>query len=361
MDLLAITLSQPKGLWQSIIFGMENALGNYALALILVTIIIKFVMVPFDFVNKYTSKKSSRKQAEMKPDLDKINAKYADDKNMLNQKTMEVYKQHNFNIMGTCLGMLAYMICTMVVFWTLFGALNGISAYKIGDQFLQVRSEYYSAYGVNVSELTEDQDAYEVYKSALSSMTEEQKTAALADANGKALKKYDETKTSFLWIENIWLPDNTTKPVMKYKDFIDKSVLTEDDISEEEYTLIMTNIREEQRSNNGYFVLALLAAGVNFLSTFINGLISKHKAIKKGVDPKLMSSSSNKSMMIIMPIIMGVFTLFYNAAFGLYIVSGAIIALITGPLVTLFVDMLELDAIKKQEDKTIAKYDRRRK
>ena len=116
MDLLAISLTKPTGFWEAIIFGMENGVKNYALALILVTIIIKLVMVPFDFVNKYTSKKSSRKQAEMKPELDKINAKYGNDKNMLNQKTMECYKAHNFNIMGTCLGMVIYLVITMVVF-----------------------------------------------------------------------------------------------------------------------------------------------------------------------------------------------------------------------------------------------------
>ena len=66
MDLLnAITLSQPLGFWDSIIFGLEGAVGNYALALILVTIIIKLVMVPLDFINRYTSKKSTRKQAEI--------------------------------------------------------------------------------------------------------------------------------------------------------------------------------------------------------------------------------------------------------------------------------------------------------
>ena len=88
MDLLnVIQIAKPTGMWGSIIFGLENAVGDYALALILITIIIKLVIVPFDFVNRYTSKKSSRKQAEMKPELDKINEKYKDDKNMINQKT----------------------------------------------------------------------------------------------------------------------------------------------------------------------------------------------------------------------------------------------------------------------------------
>ena len=74
-----------------------------------------------------------------------------------------------------------------------------------------------------------------------------------------------------------------------------------------------------------------------------------------------MTGGNNKLMTIIMPLIMGVFTLFYNSAFGLYIVAGALITLITSPLVTLFVDMLEYDAITKEQQKTVAIYDRKRK
>jgi YidC/Oxa1 family membrane protein insertase len=357
MDLLAITLSAPTGLWQSVIFGMERALGNYAVALILVTIIIKLVMVPFDFVNKFTSKKSARKQAEMKPDLDKVNAKYANDKNMLNQKTMEVYKSHNYNVMGTCLGMVIYLVFTMVVFWTLFGALNNISYYKIGDQFLQVRQEYFAAYGIDVNDLDDNTTALSVYKT----LSAEDVAAKVGIANEKALAKYDETKTSFLWIENIWLPDTTKNPVMSYDNFIEKSSLDGDIITEEEYNLIMDNIKTSERKTNGYFLLAILAAGLNFLSIYINNIISRKKAIRQGVDPKLTANGSNKVMTIIMPLIMGIFTLFYNAAFGLYIVSGALITLITSPLVTLFVDMLEIEAIKKEQTRTVASYDRRRK
>jgi len=361
MGLLAVTLSAPTGMWESIIFGIEKGLKNYALALILVTVIIKLVMAPFDFINKFTSKKSARKQAEMKPELDRVNAKYANDKNMLNQKTMEVYKSHNYNVMGTCVGMLIYLVFTMVVFWTLFSSLNGISYYKIGDQFLQVRQEYFAVYDINVNELDDETTAYSVYTSTIDGMSEEDLATKKSKAEENALKKYDETKTGFLWIENIWLPDTTTNPVMKYDNFIEKSKISSDIITEDEYNLIMGSIKTNERSNNGYFLLAILAAGINFLSTYINSLISKRKAIKQGVDPKLTANNSNKIMMIIMPLIMGVFTLFYNAAFGLYIVSGALVTLITSPLVTLFVDMLEIEAIKKEQNRTVASYDRRRK
>lgn len=362
MDLLnAVTLVKPLGFWPGIIYGMEGAVGNYSLALILVTIIIKLIMVPLDFVNRYTSKKSARKQAEIKPELDKINAKYANDKNLLNQKTMELYKAHNYNITGTCFGMLAYLVLTMVVFWTLFGALNNISAYKIGDQYLQVRKEYFAVYEIDVDSLADEQTVMDAYNAKLETLTEEQQIELKNTADKKAKDKYDQVSTSFLWIKNIWLADSTVSPVMKYDDFIKKSKVTKAQVSADEYNLVITPMSSVERKNNGYFVLAVLAAGLNYLSYGINNWISKARAKKKGLDPNLASNTSNKAMSIIMPIIMGIFTLFYNAAFGLYIVAGALITLITSPLVTLFVDMLEFDAISKEKQKTVAIYDRKRK
>ena len=357
MGLLNVELTAPNGFWSTIIFGLEGAVKNYALALILITIIIKLVMVPFDFLNRYTSKKSSRKQAEMKPELDKINAKYANDKNMLNQKTMEVYKSHNFNIMGTCLGMLVYLILTMVVFWTLFGSLNTISSYKIGDQYLQVRDSFYAVYGIEEENVPEGSTLYAEWDK----LTDDQKAEKQTQAHNAVKEKYEETKVGFLWIENIWLADTTVDPVMTYKDFISKSGIAEDQISQEEYDMIIAPLADDYRGNNGFYILAILAAGLNFLSMTFNGFISKLRAKKKGLDPKLVGNNSNKIMSIVMPLIMGLFTLFYNAAFGLYIVAGALITLITSPLITLFVDMLEIDAISREKNKYVAIYDRKRK
>ena len=362
MDLLnAITLAKPIGFWDSIIFWFEGAVGNYALALIIVTILIKLVMVPLDFVNRYTSKKSSRKQAEIKPELDKLNEKYSNDKNMLNQKTMELYKSHNYNIGGTCFGMLAYLILTMVVFWTLFGALNNISAYKIGDQYLQVRKEYFASYEIDVNNLDENTTAMQKLDEVLATKSEDEKTALKTEATKNAISKYNEIKNSFLWIENIWLADSTVNPIMGYDNFINKSALTKEQIAKEEYNLVMSDVGSESRSYNGIFLLAVLAAGINYLSTVCNTWISKVRAKKKGIDASLVTGGNNKLMTLLMPLIMGLFTLFYNAAFGLYIVSGALIMLITSPLVTLFVDMLEYDAITKEKERTVAIYDRKRK
>ena len=129
MDLLM--MAQPSGFWESILFWLESWVGNYAIAIILITLLIKIVLLPFDFLNKYITKKNGMKQAELQPELDKIKQRYGQNKELLNKKTMELYKKENFNMMGSCFGMLINMVLTLVIFLTLFNALNGISQFKI--------------------------------------------------------------------------------------------------------------------------------------------------------------------------------------------------------------------------------------
>lgn len=362
MDLLnALTVAQPTGFWHTIVLGLESAIGDYALALILITVIIKLIMVPFDFWNKYTTKKTSRRQAELQPEIDKINKKYAGDKAMINQKTGELYKSKNVNIMGSCFGMLIYFVLTMVIFWTLFGALNTISSYKIGDQFLQVRKEYFATYDINVDELEEGKTAKVALDEKLLTISSEEEKASLqALANENAFKKYEETRNGFLWITNIWRPDTTTSSVMDYKTFMGQTSLNSEELTEDEYNLVISYISENAKGYNGYFILAVLAAVLSYMSTVMNNWVSKARAKKKGLDLSL-PNQTNKILTFVLPIIMGVFTLFYNAAFGLYIVAGSIITLITGPLITLFVDMLEFEAIRKERERTMPTYDRKRK
>ena len=64
MDFLA-EIVKPTGLWAKIIFGMESSVGNYILAIIIVTILVKLVLVPFDFVNRLITKKNTRKNTKV--------------------------------------------------------------------------------------------------------------------------------------------------------------------------------------------------------------------------------------------------------------------------------------------------------
>ena len=63
-------------------------------------------------------------------------------------------------------------------------------------------------------------------------------------------------------------------------------------------------------------------------------------------------------MMIVMPIIMAVFTLIYNAAFGIYIVTGSLVSFLTSPLVTLVTEKIDYKMQQKEANKHKVAYSR---
>lgn len=365
MDFLnAITLTKPTGLWQTVLFWFEGLVNNYAVAIILLTVLVRLCFVPIDFMNKYSSKKSARLQNAMKPELDKINQKYAGQKDLLNQKTMEVYKRYKFNVTGMCFTMLIPMILQLVIFTSIFSALGTVSKYESANQYLEVREAYFSVYEIDVNEeLGENETLLGKLEAYTATLTEEQKQAKLEEANEKALDKYRETQDSFLWIENIWLPDTAwTNPVISYKTFLSDGNIDEELVSEDEFKLVMTSPNENTRNCNGFFVLVILSVVASYLSTAINGWITKARAKKKGLNMNQVGvGGSRKLMMWILPIIIGLIILFYNAAFAIYSTMGSLVLLVTNPLMTVFIDMLEFEAIEKEQKRTIASYSRKRK
>ena len=77
---------------------------NYGLVILLMTILIKFLISPLTI----KSYKSSAKMQVVKPEMDKINQKYPDQKDAMKkqQATMELYQKAGISPMGGCLPML---------------------------------------------------------------------------------------------------------------------------------------------------------------------------------------------------------------------------------------------------------------
>ena len=144
MDFLSnlIAISQPTGVWPTIINAFENGVGSYLLAIVLITLILKVIFAPFDTVNKRMTKKQTEAQAKIQPELEKIQKKYANDKNLLQQKQQELYKKAGLGMGGSCLFMLVFMALNLTVFFTLFSSLNGIADYKINQQYLALKDSY---------------------------------------------------------------------------------------------------------------------------------------------------------------------------------------------------------------------------
>lgn len=357
--LSSLLITAPSGVWPTIINAFE-AVGNYAWAIILLTICIKLVMSPLDFFNKKISRKNAQIQAVLAPEMAKIQKQYGHDKNLYNQKLNELYKKNNFNIFGSCIFMLVNFVLIIVIFFTLWNSLNSMANYKIADQYNQLETVYYQTY---------DQ----------TSGTDEEKVSA---ANQAVVVKYDEIKDSWLWIENVWvsetpwtnsIPDfnaylsmignkvdilNTETGEMESVNFSDLTETEQTEIKNR-YNTVMNPLRESTGRANGYLILVILAVGTAFLSQFLNAYrVGKKTKSRNGDSPK--SQASNKIVMIILPIIMGIFTLFYNSIFALYIITSQLISIITTPLIDLILDKVEARAEKKKEAKVVVDYSRKK-
>ena len=77
-------------------------LGNYGLAIILITIIIKILFWPLT----HKSFKSMRGMQKLQPEMAKLKEKYGDKKEEMAKQQMQLYKQYNVNPLGGCLPML---------------------------------------------------------------------------------------------------------------------------------------------------------------------------------------------------------------------------------------------------------------
>ncbi len=95
--------------------GFYGILGNFGLAILLLTLIVKFAMYPF-------TKKSFVSMGKMKllqPKIENLRARYANDKMKLNMETMKLYKKENVSPLSGCLPMLVQI----PVFFSLYKVL----------------------------------------------------------------------------------------------------------------------------------------------------------------------------------------------------------------------------------------------
>ena len=89
-------------------------ISNYGLVILLMTLLIKLIISPLTI----KSYKSSAKMQVIKPEMDKINEKYPNEKDAMKkqQATMELYRKAGISPMGGCLPMLLQMPILFAMF-----------------------------------------------------------------------------------------------------------------------------------------------------------------------------------------------------------------------------------------------------
>ena len=97
--------------------------GNWGVAIILMTLFVRLLLMPFNIM----SYRSMKKLQKLQPRIKELKEKYKDDKENLNKATMQLMKEDGANPVGGCLPMLLQI----PVFFALFKVLgNAIEFYQ---------------------------------------------------------------------------------------------------------------------------------------------------------------------------------------------------------------------------------------
>ena len=278
----------------------ESGFGNVFLTILISTILLRALTIFSDI----KTRKSSAKMAEVQPEIQQLQKKYANDPRRFQAEQTKLMKEKGVSMWGSCLPMLI----TMPLFFCFIAAFR------------------YWGYEMNLRLLV-DENAMELFKSF-----------------------------KFLWINNIWQPDNGLTPVLANgasflatPQLSNLLYLQEPGVGEKlvEMGLAVTKVYQGGVSyqilsnetaiaiydaaiqpfldvykgyNNGWFVMSILAGGTNFLSAW---LMTKNTPAANEEAAK-----STKWMNYLFPIMSFIFCLNYNAAFAIYWTLTSVIMII---------------------------------
>jgi YidC/Oxa1 family membrane protein insertase len=99
---------------------LHSLIGNWGFAIIVMTILIKGAFYPLNAA-------SARSMAKMKivaPKMKALQEQYANDKQQLQMKMMELYRQEKINPLGGCLPILVQIPVFIALYWVLLSAVD---------------------------------------------------------------------------------------------------------------------------------------------------------------------------------------------------------------------------------------------
>lgn len=89
--------------------------GQYGLSILVVTIIIRFLVLPLN-LKQY---RSSKAMQALQPELKKIQEKYKDDRQKQQEETMRLFQQHGVNPLSGCLPLLVQMPILIALYYAI--------------------------------------------------------------------------------------------------------------------------------------------------------------------------------------------------------------------------------------------------
>lgn len=346
-------VSEPTHFMAKFMITINNALGggvaSFGWTVVLFTVILRLILSPLDIWQKVISRRNNKAMERMKPQLEALQARYADDKQRLQQEQMALYKKEKYSTMGMCLP----TIVTFVVFFVVFAGFRQM----VGYQFAKDYKECVKAYNTSIAEQIEankdadyivdngdgkwDIDDIKKTQEGKDFYTEAQKNAQQAVYN----VYYSEdqvTIRSFLWIKNIFVSDNWAQAVPDFATVTGQKGMATSKltgITIDEYNDVMADVLGtggygKDGKWNGLLILPILSIALSFLSTkLLSGSQAQppappQDAQGEGAEKAQSQQQTMKMMQYVMPIMIGVFALFYSGAFALYMFTSSLCAIL---------------------------------
>ena len=318
----------------AILNGINSVIHNYGWSMVVFTLLIKLVLLPLD----YKSRKSMRRMTKLQPQIAKLQKKYANDKEKLNQKSAELYRREGINPMSGCLPMLV----SMVILFIMFDAMRTVANTEMASQALGL------------------------------------------------LTTGTQTNESWLWIKNIWMPDSPFNPVIAdsanlriipadiwAKVFasldpasvtalaqygIDAATISGETVfaalqtlpiyaqetqlwaTMPQLNLLIVNL-SIYAHNNGWFILPILAAVTQYLMTLSQP--------QPAADPNNPAASTNKFMKYFFPLFSLWICSSYNAIFALYWVVGNVFAWVQGLVMNKMFEKMDENQVETAGEGTL--------
>lgn len=310
---------------KGILDGINTLFNNYGWSIIVFTLLVKLVLLPFD----YKSRVGMRKTTKIQPQVAALQKKYANDKDKLNTKMAELYKKEGVNPLSSCLPMLL----TLPILFAMFNAMRMVANENLVQQtfdillgnepqlesWLWIKNLWmpdspFAASWPDLNSLTVI--PVDIWQKAVQSLSPEN-LALLSEkvqaATGAAVS-YEAFGTNLK--DTITTIYNTMAAMPNYAEHVAK-------LPGFNFNLIITTV-SVMKNYNGWFLLPLLSAGSQFLMTTIT------QAAPQADDQQQQQQqpSTSNFMKWFFPL----FTLYlcfsYTAAFALYWVASNLISMV---------------------------------
>ena len=140
------------GWLSNIIKSIIEGVGVVGVGIILFSLILKAIVLPFDIYQRVAMSKQNAKMKENKDKMEKLQKQYANDKAAYNQKLMEMYKENGISMFSSCLP----AILSIVIFIVAINAFTSYSRYADLNNYNALVDAYHASVTENAAEITEE-------------------------------------------------------------------------------------------------------------------------------------------------------------------------------------------------------------